>query len=96
MTAKRKPNQHRYFVLKDTLISLGQILWEGEVNVYVYDNGKRLQVSAGGYVKYECPTCDTPAKLLEEMQKAVDEVVKALRARRDEIDEALSPYDNGA
>ncbi len=81
-------NQERFDKLRERIKDLGGILWETECRVNVYQ-GTHLEVSAGGYVKYEYRGCDTPAKILDGMRATLKGVVASLKARRDELTEAL-------
>lgn len=82
-------NQERYNTLKGHIIELGTILWEDECRVNLYQR-THLEVSAGGYVKYDFHGCDTPAKILDGMRITLKGVVEGIKARRDELTEALS------
>lgn len=89
-TARNGPtNQERFDKLRERIKDAGTVLWETECRVNVYQ-GTHLEVSAGGYVKYEFHGCDTPAKILDGMRTTLKGVVEALKTRRDEINEALS------
>lgn len=88
--APTKPltNQERFNKLRERIKELGTVLWEDECHVNVYQ-GTHLEVSAGGYVKYEFRGCDTPAKILDGMRATLKGVVQSLKDRRDELTEAL-------
>lgn len=85
---KAMTNQERFNELRERIMELGTLLWEVECRVNVYDK-THLQVSAGGYVKYEFRGCDTPDKILDGMRETLKGVVATLKGRRDEINEAL-------
>ena len=82
-------NQERFDKLRERIKEAGSILWETECRVNVYDK-THLEVSAGGYVKYDFHGCDTPAKILDGMRTTLKGVVEGIKARRDELTEALS------
>ena len=94
MTKSRKApvkpltNQERFDNLRERIKELGTLLWEEECRVSVYQ-GTYLEVSAGGYVKYEFRGCDTPAKILDGMRATLKGVVQSLKDRRDELNAAL-------
>ena len=82
-------NQERFDKLRERIKEAGSILWETECRVNVYEK-THLEVSAGGYVKYDFHGCDTPAKILDGMRTTLKGVVEGIKARRDELTEALS------
>ena len=82
-------NQERFNKLRDRIMEAGSILWETECRVNVYEK-THLEVSAGGYVKYDFHGCDTPAKILDGMRTTLKGVVEGIKTRRDELTEALS------
>lgn len=82
-------NQERFDKLRERIMEAGTILWETDCRVNVYEK-THLEVSAGGYVKYDFHGCDTPAKILDGMRATLKGVVQSLKERRDELTEALS------
>jgi len=90
---KTLTNQERFDKLRERIKELGSILWEEECRVNLYQ-GTHLEVSAGGYVKYEYRGSDTPAKVLDGMRATLKGVVQSLKDRRDELQEALDTIDD--
>ena len=68
-------------------------LWGDECRVNVYQK-THLEVSSGGYVKYEFHGCDTTAKLLDGMRATLKGVIRSLKERRDELNDALETIDD--
>lgn len=60
------------------------------MNLY---QGTHLEVSAGGYVKYEFHGCDTPAKVLSGMRTTLKGIVASLKDRREELNNAIKDID---
>lgn len=89
-TSRNKPltNQERFDKLRERIMELGTLLYEQECKVSVYDK-THLEVSAGGYIKYEYRGCDTPTKILDGMRATLKGMVADIKARRDELNDAL-------
>lgn len=79
--------KEQYEALKSTFIYLGEMLWQDDVHVNLYQG--HLELSAGKFVKHEYFGQDTYEKAVASMTDAVSRVRQELQERRDEIDEAL-------
>ena len=91
--AKPMTAQDRFDKLRERIQELGSILWGDECRVNVYQK-THLEVSSGGYVKYEFHGCDTTAKLLDGMRATLKGVIRSLKERRDELNDALETIDD--